>query len=477
MNYQEAFSYINSFTNYEKTPGLSQDLNEDGLERVKLLLRLLGRPQDSFKCIVVAGTKGKGSVSAMLESVLREAGYVTGLYTSPHLHTFRERIRVSGILIYPADMARITASLVPVIDRIKALGDPSLVPTTYEIATAIAFLYFKERGVEYAVLEVGLGGRLDAVNVTNPLVSVITSISMDHMEILGDTLGKIAAEKAGIIKPNGRVISAPQLDEAMSVISHIAERQNAKVTVIGREVYVGTGHLPEVISDDAGVPIYQSFTVNFEDAWGAPAGRLRIKLPLLGNHQQVNAAVALAALQILKEKGVNVTGEAILNGLVNVQWPGRLEVVHRNPIVVADGAHNVESIAKLGQATADLFPKQQVVVVLGTSREKDIPGILNELRAWTDGVSGPTVERLIITKSRHPRAADPREVIHAALALGLTVELRDDVKSALSRAESSVKQLTRSGQPEPLVLVTGSLFVVAEAREAYGLAPNLVDES
>lgn len=476
MNYQEAFNYINSFTNYEKAPGLSDDLNEDGLQRVYLLMRLLGRPQKSFQSVIVAGTKGKGSVAAMLESVLREAGYNTGLYTSPHLHTFRERIRVGGVMIYPTDMARITASLVPVVERIRALGDPSLLPTTYELSTAIAFLYFQERGVQYAVLEVGLGGRLDATNVVNPLVSIITSISMDHMEVLGDTLAKIAAEKAGIIKPNGRVISAPQLDEAMSVISHVADKQGAKVTVIGREVYVGTGHLPEVVADDAGVPIYQSFTVNFEDEWGAPAGRLRVKLPLLGNHQQVNAAVALAALQVLKEKGVNVTGEAILNGLLNVHWPGRLEVVHRGPIVVVDGAHNVESIAKLGQAVSDLFPKQQVVVVLGTSREKDIDGILGELRAWTDGVSGPSVERLIITRSHHPRAADPRNVVHAALALGLTVELREDVRSALTRAEASVKQLVRADQAEPLVLVTGSLFVVAEAREVYGLAPNLIDE-
>jgi dihydrofolate synthase/folylpolyglutamate synthase len=282
---------------------------------------------------------------------------------------------------------------------------------------------------------------------------------------------------AVILTLNGRVISAPQPDEAMQVISEVAARQNARVTVIGREVYVGTGHLPEVISDDAGVPIYQSFTVSFEDEWGAPAGKLRIKLPLLGNHQQVNAAVALAALQVLKEKGANMTGDAILKGMLNVQWPGRLEVVRKDPVVVVDGAHNVESIAKLGQAVADLFPKQKVVVVLGISREKDIDGILGEMRVWADGISGPTVERLIITRSRHPRAANPRDVVHAALALGLTVELRDDVRSALSRAETSVRQLARADEPEPLVLVTGSLFVVAEARDAYGLAPNLDDET
>jgi dihydrofolate synthase/folylpolyglutamate synthase len=476
MHYKDAFNYINSFTNYEQTPGLSRDLNEDGLERVHLLLRLLGRPQNSFKSVVVAGTKGKGSVAAMLESVLREAGYRTGLYTSPHLHTFRERIRVGGVMISPADMARITEKIAPVVERIRGLGDPHLLPTTYELSTAIAFLYFQERGVQYGVLEVGLGGRLDAVNVVTPVVSVITSISMDHMEVLGDTLPKIAAEKAGIIKPGGRVISAPQQDEAMEVLSRVADSQRARMTVIGREVYVGTGHLPEVVSDDAGVPIYQSFTVNFEDEYGTPAGRLRVRLPLLGNHQQVNAAVVLAALQVLKEGGADLGRDAILNGLAGVLWPGRLEVVKREPIVVVDGAHNVESIAKLGQAIADLFPKRQVVVVFGTSREKDIKGILQELRTWTDGISGPTVERLIVTQSTHPRAADPRDVANAAFALGLTVEFREDVRAALTRAETSVRQLARADRLDPVVLVTGSLFVVAEAREVYGLAPDLSEE-
>jgi dihydrofolate synthase/folylpolyglutamate synthase len=477
MQYKEAFNYINSFTNYETTPGIGRDLNEAGLERVQLLLRLLGRPQNSFKSVVIAGTKGKGSVAAMIEAVVREAGYRTGLYTSPHLHTFRERIRVGGTMISPADMGRITERIVPSVEKIKALGDPGLLPTTYELATAIAFLYFQEQGVQYAVLEVGLGGRLDAVNVVTPVVSVITSISLDHMEVLGDTLEQIAAEKAGIIKPEGRVVSAPQQEEVMQVLTRVAEGQRARVTVIGREVYVGTGHLPEVVSDDEGVPVYQSFTVNFEDEWGAPAGRLRIKLPLLGNHQQVNAAVVLAALQVLKENGADLRRDAILNGLAGMLWPGRLEVINRDPITVADGAHNVESIAKLGQAMADLFPKRQVIVVFGTSREKDISGILRELRTWTDGISGPTVERLIVTRSRHPRAADPREVAHAAIALGLTVELREDVQSALARAETSVRQLARTDRLDPVVLATGSLFVVAEARENYGLAPDLSEEA
>ena len=477
MRYQEAFDYINTFTNYETTPGLDRDLNADGLQRVHLLLRLLGRPQNSFKSVIVAGTKGKGSVAAMLDSVLREAGHKTALYTSPHLHTFRERIRVNGEMIPAADVARIVERIQPVVERIKALEEQSILPTTYELATAIAFIYFQEQGVEIAVLEVGLGGRLDATNVVSPLVSVITSISMDHMEVLGDTLGKIATEKAGIIKPHGKVISAPQPEEAMQAIRLAVSEHHASLKVVGREVYVGTGHLPEVLADDEGVPIYQAFTIGFDDEVSSPTGKLRVKMPLLGSHQQLNAAVAIAALRTLQMEGIEVDVRAILGGLSKVQWPGRLEVVHRKPVVVVDGAHNVDSIAKLGQAMADLFNKHPAVAVLGISRDKDVLGILKEMKNWSDGLSGPRIERLVVTKSGHARAADPRMVAQEAVALGLTVELREDARDAVARAESVALNCCKDNGEEALVLVTGSLFLVAEARAYYGLAPDMSEEN
>jgi dihydrofolate synthase/folylpolyglutamate synthase len=480
MRYQEAYNYVNTFTNYEKLDnmsGLNRDLNADGLERVRLLLRLLGRPQNSFKSIVVAGTKGKGSVAAMLDSILREAGQHTALYTSPHLHTFRERIQVDGEMISPADMARITEQIEPVVERIRGLGDPTLLPTTYELATAIAFTYFREQKVDIAVLEVGLGGRLDAVNVVDPLVSVITTISMDHMQLLGDTLGKIASEKAGIIKPGGKVVSAPQQPEAMEVINNVAEEKRADLAVVGREVYVGTGHLPEVLADDQGVPIYQAFTIGFEADRTTSGEKMRVKLPLLGNHQQINAAVALAAMRALQEKGIGVSTNSILSGFSKVSWPARLEVLHRKPIVIGDGAHNVQSIAALGQAMSDLFSRRNVIAVLGMSNDKDIAGILGEIRVWTDGISGPKVERVIVTKSSHPRAADPREVAQQAVATGLTVELRESITDALSKAESVANGYTKDDGLDPVVLVTGSLFVVAEARSYYGLAPDLSEET
>ncbi|MEO8288755.1 MAG: folylpolyglutamate synthase/dihydrofolate synthase family protein [Chloroflexota bacterium] len=477
MRYQEAFAYINTFTNYEKVPGLDRDLSADGLERVRLLLRLVGRPQNSFKSVVVAGTKGKGSVAAMLDAILRESGHRTALYTSPHLHTFRERIRVDGAMISPDDMARITERIENVVEKIKALGDPTLVPTTYELATAIAFLYFQEQQVELAVLEVGLGGRLDTVNVVEPLVSVITSISMDHMQVLGDTLAEIAGEKAGIIKPSGRVITAPQQEEAMRVIVQVAEEKQASLVIVGREIYIGTGHLPEVIADEEGVPIYQVFTLGFEDGSDMPSSKLRVKLPLLGNHQQVNAAVALGAIHVLQDAGIETTNTTIQAGFSKVDWPGRLEVVHRKPVVVVDGAHNVESMAILGQAIGDLFHKRSTVVVMGLSRDKDIAGIVKELKNWSDGLAGPKIERLIVTRSSHARAAEPREVAQQAVALGLTVEMRENVNDALARAQAIASACVKDDALEPVVLVTGSLFVVAEARSYYGAAPDFSEEN
>jgi dihydrofolate synthase/folylpolyglutamate synthase len=476
MRYKEAYDYLNSFTNYEQVPGINYAREMDGLDRVRLLMKLLGKPQDSFKSIVIAGTKGKGSVSAMLDSILRAAGHSTGLYTSPHLHTFRERIRVGGEMISPPDMARLVEGLQPAVEKIRALGIPELVPSTYELATALAFLYFREQKVEVAVLEVGLGGRLDAVNVVEPVVSLITSISLDHTQVLGDTLEAIAKEKAGIIKPGVHVISAPQAPEAAAVIERVAECQGAQLIMVGREAYISTEQLPKLVSDVDGLPSHQIFTVAFEGSEETSDIQTSVELPLLGNHQQVNAAVAMAALPILVEAGIDMDKEAMLRGLLDVKWPGRLEIVKRRPVVVADGAHNVDSIARLHHAVAQLFHRRNVVVVLGITRDKDIEGIIEEIGGWSESILGPTVERVIVTRSAHPRAADPQEVASLAVAYDLDVEIEKDVAAALKRAESLAETIGATTRNDVLVLVTGSLFTVAEAREHYGLAPDLSEE-
>ncbi|HVF99209.1 MAG TPA: folylpolyglutamate synthase/dihydrofolate synthase family protein [Chloroflexia bacterium] len=477
MRYADAYNYINSFTNYETVPGLHADTEYDGLERVRLMLRLLGRPHRNLRSIVVAGTKGKGSVAAMLDSVLRHAGHSVGLFTSPHLHSYRERIRVNGEMIGTDDVVRLVTQIMPVVERMGWLEDPTLVPTTYEITAAMAFLYFQERAVDLAVLEVGLGGRLDAVNVVEPLVSVLTSISLDHTQVLGNTIAQIAREKAGIIKQDGLVVSAPQVPDAMNVINEVAEQRNAQVAVVGREVFISTDHLPEIVFDDEMVPLYQAFNVRFDADEDSRRTRMRVKTPLLGSHQQVNTAVALTTLRLLVQMGLPVQREAVVDGMLNVQWPGRLEVVHRNPIVLADGAHNVDSMTKLNQAMGELFHRQKLVVVLGTSGDKDIPGMVEELATWAGSILGLMIEYVITTKSRHPRAASPTEIaLHADLK-GLKTEVIEEPAAAFVRAEQVAVSLGTNEYGPPIVLITGSLFIVAEAREHYGLAPDLSEET
>ena len=476
MRYNEAYDYINSFTNYEKAPGIKRDLKEDGLARTRNLMALLGNPHETFRSIVVAGTKGKGSVSAMLDSVLRDARYKVGLFTSPHLHTFRERIRVNGEMIPPADVARLVERIQPVVAQIQAEGDLSKVPTTYELATAIAFLYFQEAAIDLAVLEVGLGGRLDAVNITTPLVSVITSISLDHTEVLGNTIEEIAYEKSGIIKPGISVVTAPQTQQAMAIINYIANHRKANLKVVGREVFLSSGNLPEVRLDEDGVPINQTFTIAYEEGPDAPQTKLRVKLPLMGNHQQINAAVAIATLLELRKTGMNTKPEAVLSGLAHVRWPGRLEVVRRDPLVIVDGAHNADSIAKINQAMHDIFYKQPLIVVFGSLRDKDIKGMVDELGSSVANVFGPQLKKLIITRPNYIRAADPKIAAEAAQARGIEVEVIEDLSSALARAEGFAVEGPNTPATAPIVLVTGSLYIVAEAREYYGLAPDLSEE-
>lgn len=476
MRYKEAYSYISSFINYERASGIKEDLSVHGLKRVKVLMFLLGNPQNNFRSIVIAGTKGKGSVAAMMESVLREAGHKTGLYTSPHLHTFRERIRVNGEMIVPDDVGRITERIKAVVEEIERLDDPALMPTYYELATAMAFLYFQEREVDIAVLEVGLGGRLDAVNVVNPLVSVITSISLDHMSILGNTIAEIAGEKAGIIKEGGHVICAPQHHEAMSVINRVANEKRAGLTRVGREVYLGSGNLPEVVLDEEGLPVHQAFTVSFAGHGGQPGARVRLRLPLMGNHQQVNAAIAVTALLALNDHGLQLDREAIIKGFSHVQWPGRLEIIHRHPTVVADGAHNADSISKLNQAMYDLFYKHPLIVVLGIFKDKDLQGMVKELGTDKSNVFGPYIEKVIVTHPNNPRAADPVKLAELVQAHGVEVEIQPNIADALKRAEDLALEGSSESEREPVVLVTGSLYTVAEAREYYGLAPDLSAE-
>ncbi len=456
MDYSEALNYLNSFTDFEKKTGYSAAESFD-LRRPRELLAILGDPHLRFPSILVAGTKGKGSTGVMVASILRAAGMRVGLYSQPHLHTFRERIRVDDRLIAPEEMAAAVEAVVPVVGELQRVRPELGVPTTYEVATAAAMRYFASRQPDLVVLEVGLGGRLDATNVVNPLVSVITPISLDHVRILGDTIAQIAQEKAGIIKDGGLVVAAEQTEEALGVIRRVAAERSA-------ELLVARPELMEAIDAPARLPLEEGTPAHLQRERNrailrSPSGEVyRIELPLLGAHQLSNAATAIAVVEQLGKKGFAIGHEAVERGLARVQWPGRLEIIGREPLVVADGAHNGDSARKLAAALRENFAYRRLILVLATSSDKDVEGIVAAL--------APEASVVIATRSRHPRAADPERLAAATRTLSPQLEVAPDLPSAIGLA-------TAMADPADLICVTGSLFIVADARDHYGLATEL----
>lgn len=433
LTYKDALDYIYSFADYEKKSSYRYAPETFDLARVEKLLVSLNNPHQRFKSIHIAGTKGKGSVAAMSESILRAAGYRTGLYTSPHLHTVRERIQVNGRLIPQETVASLTEQLQPLVSQVEGL-------TTFEIITALGFLYFVERGVEFAVLEVGMGGRLDATNVVNSLVDIITSLSYDHTHILGETLPLIAREKAGIIKSKALVVSAPQVPEAMAVIEEVCREKDAELTVIGRD---WTWEVGEANLEGQWFRVTTNeFRVTSYELW----------IPLLGRHQLINATVVVAAIEKLRQRGINISEASVREGLRQVRWPGRLEILGRRPLVVADCAHNADSAGKLKAALEELFTYGHLILIFGASTDKDIEGMMGELF--------PLAHQVIVTQARHARATDSCVLQQKALTLRREVIVSDSVDGALSLA------LEKAGLQD-LICVTGSIFVVAEAREAW----------
>ena len=429
--YRSALTFIYSYTDYEKRGFATYAPEFYNLDRVRTLLEMLRNPHHRFRIVHVAGTKGKGSTAAMTESILRSAGYRTGLFTSPHLHTFRERMQVSGVPIPETDVIRLVRKLRPLVRAIPGI-------TTFEIMTSLAFSWFAEKEVEWAVLEVGLGGRLDATNVVSPEVSVITPISLDHTAILGDTVAKIAAEKAGIVKASVPVVSAPQVPEAGSVIDATSRRLRAPLTWVGRDW--------TWLSDGADLK-GQSFSIShageeLTDLW----------IPLLGEHQVVNATVAVATIGGLRSAGLPVSEAALRAGLRNVFWPGRLEVLSEKPLLVVDSAHNGDSAEKLIKAVRTLVPFRRVTMILGASSDHVTPDLLVALLTGAD--------RCIATRSRHPRAATPECLRAQASTVGVEMEVFDTVPLALESALSE-------SQPEDLICCAGSVFLAAEARVAW----------
>jgi dihydrofolate synthase / folylpolyglutamate synthase len=445
--YQEALDYLYQYVDYSLVRNLRYSPEKFDLTRMYDFIHALGNPEQSYPVLHVAGTKGKGSVAALCASALQAAGYRVGLYTSPHLTDYAERMQINGQPIPHQDLVAIVEDTKSKIESIPEL-------TTFEITTALAFYYFHLQGVDAAVIEVGLGGRLDPTNVVTPLVSVITSISYDHTLILGDTLSQIAREKAGIIKPGVPVVVAPQKDEALKVIEQVAEQQNAPLEQIGRDyLFAPLSHSLENQTLFVWSPSEQSALDAYIETGGQQEWEpTRLTIPLLGHHQVENAATAYAALQTARKQGITLREEEIREGFRSVRWPGRFEVMQRYPPVIIDSAHNRDSALKLRLALDDYFPGQPVVLIFGASEEKDIHGMFSELL--------PRVAQVVATKSIHPRAVDPEKLVEMAHQFGRPAVVTDSVESALEEA-------LRLAEKEAVVLVAGSIFVAAGIRDAW----------
>ena len=444
MTYREALKYLDSFINFEKSDGYNYKTSFK-LERMKRLAALLGNPQRSISSIHIAGSKGKGSTASYVHSILGSAGFKTGLYTSPHLVSFRERIRIGNELISEGDLARIMGQIKIAIES----SMESERPTFFEIYTALAYVYFKDKGVDFAVYEVGIGGRLDATNLVEPLVSAITPLSYEHTDKLGNTLEEIAMEKCGIIKRGSICVSAPQEKPVLNVIEGVCKDKKVRLILVGRDI-----KFKELASDENS----NTFSVS-----GPSREYKGLKTSLIGPHQMVNAATAIGIIEALGLQNVAVPDAAVQNGIRDARWPGRLEVVGRKPFVLLDGAHNKASARILAEAVKKIFKYKRLILVLGVSKDKDVKGVLGELL--------PESGAVILTKSKVlNRALDPMMIKEEILNMRHSVKeiiLTCDTDEALNRALSIAS-------PEDLVLITGSLFIVGEVKEHYSKCMNTV---
>ena len=428
MTYASAVAYLY---------GLQKQGIRLGLETMTALVGRLGNPHTGFRALHIAGTNGKGSTAAMAAAILQEAGYRVGLYTSPHLVEFRERIRVNGEMISEQQVARLT-------DQLKGICEPDLSPTFFECTTAMAFQHFLEQTVDVAVLEVGLGGRFDATNIVLPEVCAITTIALDHQEYLGTTLESIAFEKAGIIKPHVPVVLGRISEQASRTIQQVASDRVAHIHRLGHD-FMTEGCTPDRFT-------YSGLTTQYRE----------LSCPLQGFHQLDNAACALSMLEAAGSFGLIVSEQAVRDGLLKVHWEGRLEVVEQQPIMLLDGAHNPAAAAALARYLCTFrltHPASRVILVLGIMRDKDHRGFVEPLRGLVDEV--------ILTQADLPRAATVQELRINLGEMCPQAHLRAVISDALGFA----KQLAKT---DDLICITGSLMLIGDVKallHGCGLSP------
>ncbi len=432
------------------------------LGRMQRLLEELGNPHLGLPTVHIAGTKGKGSTSAICSSILAQSGHRVGLFTSPHLHTFRERIQVGGGPVTEDEFANLVDSIWTSVEKLSR-EDADGGITMFEALTAMAFMAFK-KSATFQVLEVGLGGRLDTTNLASPDVSAITSLSLDHMSVLGNTIESIAREKAGIIKPGIPVVSAPQPVEAASVIRTTCHELGSPLKELGTHI------------------VYRTLSKANKGQWfevRTEANTYALEMPLLGDYQVENAAVAVGVVEALRGQGFALPDQALEEGFANVSWPCRMEVLSREPLLVCDGAHNPYSVARLLDTLPDYFEYDRLVLVVGMSEDKNLAGMVEEFAraAHMEGASHhPKITDVVVTRSRHPRAAPCKKLAGLFGTLPCNVAEGPSVKDALGVAQDLAGGYIQAGHV-PLVLVTGSLFVAAESREVVlRIEPELYPE-
>ena len=485
---EAAIRFLNERVDFERAISVPYEAREFRLDRVRDLLSRLGNPHQRLSIVHIAGTKGKGSTAAMTGAILKAAGYRTGVFTSPHLDRVEERIAVDGQPVSSDEFVALLRRVVPVVeamDREAASRDPrESGPTYFDITTAMGLLSFVDRKVDAAVLEVGLGGRLDSTNVCQPLVSVITSISLDHTQLLGHTLASIAREKAGIIKPGVPVVSGVQAAEPRAVIREVCRRTASRLVEMGREFEAtyqpphrvesspGTGEMDfrYLVPIRKGVAQASSLSRNSQDGCATDPfsdrplvpGReyeyRKLRLSLLGHHQAANAAVALATLEELRTLGWSIPEKAVREGLAEVSWPARIELVSRRPAVILDAAHNLASIDALTRVLDESFAAPRRLLVLAMTQDKDVGGMLRLLLGRFD--------RVLFTRYLgNPRAVPPAQL--ETMAAELTGR-HYPVYQEPAAAWDAVRSMA---EPDDLICVTGSFFIAAEMREQIRLRP------
>ncbi len=421
MTYKESLSYLKS---------LNPSGIRLGLEPIVSLLGRMGNPQESFPSVIVAGTNGKGSVAAILASILTAAGFKTGLYTSPDLVDFRERIRIDGEMISPKEV-------VDCLHDVKSHVTETV--SYFEFITAMAFSHFTRRKIDIAVLEVGLGGRLDATNVVNPLVSVITNISREHEEYLGNSLAKIAFEKGGVIKEGGVCVTAASQKPVLSVLADICQKKNARLFRLGNDFTTRKGK-------DA-VFSYRGLQRNFSS----------LRSPFTGIHQIANAALALAAMEVISSAGArfSVSDEAVIKGLRAAQWEGRLEVLGRSPLFIVDGAHNPAGVATLARALENDFTYRKLVLIFGVMGDKNYRMMAKRLF--------PLADRIVLTRPPSERSLAPQVLAALASEFNDKVEILEEPEDALNRS------FFLAGEDDA-ICAAGSLYLVGEMKRVLGKA-------